>query len=106
MRTRRRRKKHIQIQRINLPKLLKIIGIVSVAVYVGITVLSLQVKIAANVRAARDFEQRTALVKQEALRREEELLRIDDDDYLEEKAREAGYVKPNERVIIDANKVK
>ena len=87
-------------------KMLKTAGLILLAVYASITLIGLQIQITANVRATRSYEQKLRVALQEKERYEEELLRIDDDDYLEEKAREKGFVKPNERVFIDSNKVK
>ena len=105
MRTRRKRRGH-QLKKINLIRLLKVAGFLLLTGYVAVTAINLQVKIAANVRETRAYEQKTAAALQEKAQWEEELRHIDDDDYLEEKAREKGFVKPNERVFVDANKAK
>ena len=104
MSTRKSRKR--SIEGINFPKMFKTIGLFLVAAYVGFTAISLQIRITANMRASLAYEKRTAEVLREKERYEEELFHIDDDDYLEAKARENGFVKPNERIFIDANKVK
>ena len=101
--SRRRKRK----SRINIPKVIKTVGLLSVAFYVCATLANQQIKIADNKHLIYETEREVAAVIQETISLNEELLHVDDDDYLEHVAREKlGLVKPNERIFIDANRVR
>jgi len=94
------------VRSINWTRLFKVVGIFSVAAYVAVVTIGLQMKITANLHKTHEYRQKTSAALSEKLKREEELKYVDEDWYVESKAREAGFVFPNERILKDPNKAK
>lgn len=91
---------------INLPRLLKVIGIFVCVVYAAVVTIGLQMQITANMHKTHEYRQKTAAALKEKALYEEELQYVDEDWYVEGKARDAGFVFPNERILKDPNKAK
>ena len=98
MSRRRKRKK-----RINMPKLIWAAFCLGFISFACVTLVNQQIKIADKNHLLYETNREIAAVIQETDLLEEELLHVEEDWYLEQAARRHGFVKPNERIFIDAS---
>lgn len=94
-------------QKLNIKRTALVAAVAAFMIYFVYAMIAQQITLSNKNKEIRSLEEQVSAANTETERLQKELDNLEDPEYLERIAREKlGLVRPNERVIVDANKSK